>query len=245
MSLRANRVAIVQSNYAPWKGYFDLIASVDAFVLYDEVQYTRRDWRNRNRIKTSAGLRWLTVPVEVKGRYHQRIDETLVADRGWARSHLDLLEHAYAAAPHRGLLRGSIGEAYADAARHQRLSDVNRTLLEAFCAHLGITTPLLWSTDIDRPESQSGDRRTGSLLAICVALGAREYVSGPSAREYLDEQAFKAAGVDVRWADYGGYPEYPQPYPPFAHDVSVLDLLLCTGDDAANYLRPGHVAGVR
>lgn len=243
--MRADRVAIVQSNYIPWKGYFDLIANVDAFVLYDEVQYTRRDWRNRNRIKTAAGLRWLSIPVQVKGRYHQRIDETLVADAGWAQSHLSALEQAYSSAPHSALLRGPIREAYADAARHERLSDVNRTVLEALCALLGITTPLLWSTDVDHGASESDDQRNGTLIAICTALGAREYVSGPAARGYLDEQAFAAAGVEVRWADYDGYPEYPQPYPPFAHGVSVLDLLVCTGNDAVNYLRPGKVAGVR
>jgi hypothetical protein len=243
--LRAERVAIVQSSYIPWKGYFDLIAGVDAFVLYDEVQYTRRDWRNRNRIKTAAGLRWLTVPVEVKGRYHQRIDETRVADQGWARSHLSALQQAYASAPHKALLDGPLRAAYAEAARHERLSDVNRSLLEAACRLLRVKTPLLWSTDIERDDPEGVDPRSASLIGICAALGASEYVSGPSAQSYLDESAFAAAGISVRWASYRDYPEYSQPHPPFEHGVSAIDLLLCVGDAAPRYLRTAEVIGVR
>lgn len=235
--MRADRVAIVQSNYIPWKGYFDLIAGVDAFVLYDEVQYTRRDWRNRNRIKTAAGLRWLTVPVEVKGRYHQRIDETVVAGRGWARSHLDTLAQAYDSAPHVDLLRDPLRAAFDAAAGHERLSDINRTMIEAACALLGVQTPLLWSTDLERDDPAGVDPRNGRLIGICAALGAREYVSGPAARGYLDERAFAAAGIEVTWMGYSGYPEYPQPHPPFEHGVSILDLLLCAGDEASRYLR--------
>ena len=89
------RVAIVQSNYIPWKGYFDMIASADEFVLFDDVQYTRRDWRNRNRIVLDGQLHWLTIPVETKGRYEQRIDETQIADHSWAANHLKTLQHAY------------------------------------------------------------------------------------------------------------------------------------------------------
>jgi hypothetical protein len=94
------RIAIVQSNYLPWKGYFDLMASVDEFVLYDDVQYTRRDWRNRNQIKTPQGLQWLTVPVRVKGKYHQSIRETEIDDESdWASDHLKALSLNYRKAP--------------------------------------------------------------------------------------------------------------------------------------------------
>ena len=242
--MRAERIAIVQSSYVPWKGYFDIVAGVDAFVLCDEVQYTRRDWRNRNRIKTAAGLRWLSVPVEVKGRYHQRIDETVVADRGWARSHLSLIEQAYADAPHIAELRDWLRESYAQAAEHDRLSDVNRVLLQAVCEQLAIDTPLLWSTDVEREDPAGVEPRSGRLIGICQALGASEYVSGPSARDYLDVHAFADAGIAVRWADYSGYAEYPQPHPPFEHHVSALDLLLCTGDEAVRYRRAEDVVGV-
>jgi hypothetical protein len=236
-----DRIAIVQSNYIPWKGYFDLIAGVDAFVLLDEVQYTRRDWRNRNRIKAPDGLRWLSIPVEVSGRYTQRIDETQIADPGWARSHLSAIEQAYAAAPYLDELRPLLRAAYAAAESETRLSAVNRRFLDLIAAQLHIETPILWSTDIERPETVDGDARNDRLISICTALGATEYVSGPAARGYLDDEAFAAAGVRVRWARYEDYREYPQPHPPFEHGVSALDLLLCTGPDAARYLRPQEV----
>src|SRR5438046_4323553 len=96
----ARKAAIVQSNYIPWKGYFDLIRRVDEFILYDDVQYTRRDWRNRNLIKTPQGLRWLTIPVEVKGKYYQSIRDTKIADPVWAASHWQTIVHNYGRAPH-------------------------------------------------------------------------------------------------------------------------------------------------
>ena len=89
----SKKVAISQSNYIPWKGYFDNIALVDEFVLYDEMQYTKRDWRNRNKLKTNQGLKWLTIPVEVKGKYYQKINETRISDRNWNVKHLNFLKH--------------------------------------------------------------------------------------------------------------------------------------------------------
>ena len=94
------KVAISQSNYLPWRGYFDQINFVDHFVRYDEVQYTRRDWRNRNRIKTSQGLTWITVPVVTKGLFSQRVDETQVSDADWASHHWATLRHTYGRAQH-------------------------------------------------------------------------------------------------------------------------------------------------
>ncbi len=119
------RVGIVQSNYIPWKGYFDLIDSVDEFILYDEVQYTRRDWRNRNRVKTREGVRWLTVPVVVKGRYHQSIRETRISDPGWPRRHWETIRHNYARAPWFGSYEGLFADLY-ERCTFESLSDVNR-----------------------------------------------------------------------------------------------------------------------
>jgi hypothetical protein len=121
---------------------------------------------------------------------------------------------------------------YAAASGDERLSAVNRRFTEAVCGWLGISTPLSWSTDYAAP-----DDRNERLLAICVELGATEYVSGPAAQSYLDVERFAAEGVKVQWADYSGYEEYPQPHPPFEHSVSVLDLLLSTGEDAPRYLK--------
>jgi hypothetical protein len=226
------RVAIVQSNYIPWKGYFDLIGSVDEFLLLDEVQYTPRNWRNRNQIKTQAGLRWLTLPVRTSGRRFQRIDEVLVADREWPRSHWSAIEQAYRKAPHFDEIAHSLAPLYRQLRELERLSDINRALLEAVCELLGIDTPILWSTDYESVPGLSE-----RLLALCQAVGADEYVSGPLARAYLDVELFARAGVRVAWIDYSGYPPYRQLHGQFTHNVSVLDLLFCEGSAARSFLK--------
>jgi len=236
------RIAAVQSNYIPWKGYFDLINQVDEFFFLDEVQYTRRDWRNRNIIKLDGEKHWLTIPVVAKGRYHQRIDETLIADGTWAGRHWKTIVHAYRRAPHFDEVEPLLAPLYERHAATERLSDVNFAFVEAICRHLGIGTALSWSTD--HPTS---DERSRRLLDLALAVGADEYVSGPAARDYLDVEAFEAAGVSVAWADYSGYSEYPQGAGAFEHGVSIVDLLFNTGRDAPRYMksfrRVGHELG--
>ena len=232
MSPPAKTVAIVQSNYIPWKGYFDLVNLADELILLDHVQYTRRDWRNRNRIKTPQGLRWLTIPVEVKGRYLQRIDETRVDDAGWAERHWRAIKESYGRAERFGDHGGALERLFEGAADEPLLSRINHRFLTAICAMLAIRTTISWSTDY----AVTG-RRTEALLSLCQQAGATTYLSGPAARAYLDESHFEAAGVAVRWMDYDGYREYPQLHPPFAHEVSVVDLLLNAGTDAATYLK--------
>jgi hypothetical protein len=223
-------VAILQSNYVPWKGYFDVMRRVDEFVLYDDVQYTRRDWRNRNRFKAPEGVRWLTIPVQVKGRYHQRIDETLTSDPNWAERHWATVRSWYGKAPFFKLYKGELESLYRST-RECQLSAINRRFLEGVRDLLGIRTLLTTSSDY----AASG-QRTDRLLEICEAAHATCYLSGPAARTYLDEARFRRAGVEVEWMSYEGYPEYPQLHGPFAHGVSVLDLLLNVGEDASRYM---------
>jgi hypothetical protein len=231
LSPARKRVAVVQSCYIPWKGYFDLINLVDEFILYDDRQYTRRDWRNRNRIKTPQGVQWLTIPVEVKGRYDQRIDETQVSDPNWRATHWKTLTHAYANAPHFAEYRETLGPLY-DQATDPRLSVINRTFLDAICALLGIRTRLTWSTDYEAQGT-----KTERLVDLCRAAGATHYLSGPSAREYMDERLFEEAEIELEYIDYAGYREYEQPHPPFEHGVTVLDLLFSVGTDAPRYMK--------
>jgi hypothetical protein len=230
------RIAIVQSNYIPWKGYFDMIAQVDEFVLLDDVQYTRRDWRNRNRIKTAQGTRWLTIPVLAKGRYLQRIDETRVQDARWAGEHWKGLVHAYAGAAGFDLYRDRFARIYEECAEEVRLSRINRHLIEAICGVLGIETTVRYSTDYD-----ATGVKTDRLLNICLQSGANQYLSGPRARTYLDQQAFEEAGIRVQWADYSGYPEYPQVHPPFDHYVTVLDLIFNVGSEALDFMKAARL----
>jgi WbqC-like protein family len=224
------KVAIVQSCYIPWKGYFDLINRVDEFVLYDDRQFTRRDWRNRNRIKTPSGPKWLTIPVQVKGRYLQRIDETLTFDTDWTRSHFETLRHSYSAAPFFDLYEPMLRELYAIEDRH--LSRVNRMFIEAFCGELGIDTMITWSTDYEAVGS-----RTERLVSLCLATGATRYLSGPNARSYLELDRFEELSIAVEFVDYDGYPEYTQLYPPFDHAVSIIDLLVHTGPGARYFMK--------
>jgi hypothetical protein len=230
----AKSVAILQSNYVPWKGYFDIIRSVDEFILFDGMQYTRRDWRNRNRVKARGGLVWLTIPVNVKGHYHQSIRETTVSDPSWAGRHWETLRHAYARAPYFAEYADRVESLYRRAAGLTHLSEINHLFLTELCDVLGITTRL--TRDTDYPPAEG---KTGRLVALCQAAGATSYLSGPAARDYVEPELFERAGIALRWMDYAGYPEYPQPDPPFEHGVSVLDLIFQTGPDAPRYLDRG------
>jgi hypothetical protein len=226
------RVAIVQSSYIPWKGYFDLIRSVDEFVLYDDMQFTKRDWRSRNRIKTANGPLWLSVPVEVKGRFEQRICDAQVAGHAWADKHWASLRHAYGKAPHFPQYAREVEEAYAACARETHLSRINWLLTTMTCRLLGIDTPITWS--MDYPQMAG---KTERLLSICQAAGANRYLSGPAARDYMELDVFEREGIAVDFADYSDYPEYPQAHPPFEHAVTALDLLFNTGPDATRYMK--------
>ena len=222
------RVAIVQSNYVPWRGYFDLIASVDEFILLDDVQYAKGGWRNRNRIKTAGGPIWLTIPVHSSGR--RRIDEVEIADLSWAERHLKTLAQAYGRAPGYRRCEPWLTEVYLEA-RYTTLSEVNRAFLGRICAELGIPTRLTESR-----RYAAGGNKSRRVLELCQAAGADEYVSGPAARSYLDESLFERAGIGVRWFSYPDYPRYPQLHPPYEARLSILDLLLNTGPDAPRYL---------
>jgi hypothetical protein len=225
------RVAIIQSNYIPWKGYFDIINLADEFILYDDRQYTRRDWRNRNLIKTDRGLRWLTIPVRAKGRYEQRIDETTISDPGWSGRHWKTLEHAYSGAPHFRTYRDAIGELYSHSGE-ERLSDVNRRFLECIARLLEIPTRFTWCTDYP-----AEGERTARLVSLCRQAGASEYLSGPAGRAYIDETQFQAAGIELTYMDYSGYPQYPQLHGAFEHGVSIIDLLFNAGPDAHRFMK--------
>lgn len=227
---RPKRVAIVQSNYIPWRGYFDLIASVDEFILFDDMQYTRRDWRNRNVIKTPAGLQWLTVPVKSKGKFHQSIRETEIDGTRWSSQHLKALSLAYARAPFREVGMSLAEPIYTSG--FTRLSELNRAFIEAICRHLVIPTRISSSWDYASTSNDKSER----LVEICRNAEAKCYVSGPAARTYLDEDLFLKHGITVEWFDYKGYPAYPQLWGKFLPEVSVLDLIFNCGDEAARYL---------
>lgn len=225
------KVAILQSNYIPWKGYFDMIAAVDEFILYDDMQYTRRDWRNRNQIKTPQGVQWLTVPVLVKGKYHQKIRDTEIDGIDWAAVHWKALEQNYRRASHFSEIAEWLRPLYLDES-FTHLSRMNRRFIEAVCRYLGIHTVIKQSWDYTLVDGKSE-----RLADLCVQAGATEYISGPAAKDYVDEMIFSNLGVRLTWFDYAGYPEYPQLWGEFSHGVTVLDLLFNCGRDAPRYMR--------
>jgi len=225
------KLAIVQSNYIPWKGYFDLINSVDEFILFDDVQYTRRDWRNRNLIKTPRGLEWLTIPVAAKGQFHQRICDTQISEPQWGGSHWASLVHNYAKAPHFERYQPLLEPLYRSDERS--LSAVNHGFISTICGILGIATRISRSMDY-RPLKEG---KTERLVDLCRRAGATEYLSGPAARDYIEPAQFEAAGIRLSFFDYAGYPEYPQRFGKFEHGVTVLDLLFNTGPQAPRYMK--------
>jgi len=225
----AKTVVILQSNYIPWKGYFDLMHDADEFILFDDRQYTRQDWRNRNQVKAGSGRQWLTIPVV--GKFGQRIDETMIADRAWASGHWNRLAQLYRRAPHFRSYADQVEALYRAAANEPMLSLVNRLFLQGIGNLLGLNTRLRWSSEFPSVEG-----KTEVLVALCKTTGATRYVSGPAAREYIEEDLFDQAGIELLFKSYAGYPEYSQLYPPFAHGVTILDLLFNIGPDAPWYI---------
>jgi hypothetical protein len=226
-------IAILQSNYIPWKGYFDLIASVDEFLIFDEVQYTRRDWRNRNRIIVQGTVKWLTIPVKTKGLYLGPIEEIETDGNGWAEQHWKTISHAYGKAPHFAQYRPVLEAAYLKAAHLHLLTEINELFLRMLVEILGIATPLTRTDVVPHTATVPTDR----LVEICVARQATEYVSGPAARAYIEPEKFADAGVTLKYADYSGYPIYEQHATAFEHGVSILDLLMRCGRAAREHLK--------
>ena len=228
------KVAILQSNYIPWKGYFDMIAAVDEFILYDDMQYTRRDWRNRNQIKTPQGIQWLTIPVLVKGKYHQTIRETEIDGSDWALAHWKTLTQNYRKAAHFTEIAAWLEPLYL-VPQETHLSLSNRRFIEAICGYLGIETVISNSWDYTLVEG-----KTQRLADISSQAKGTEYISGPAARDYVDESIFAERGIKLVWFEYAGYPEYPQLWGDFIQEVSILDLLFNCGKDAHRYMKFSH-----
>lgn len=222
------RVAVIQSSYLPWKGFFDIVHDVDLFVFYDDVLYSRDTWRNRNIVKTPQGAAWLTIPVgSAKGR---QICDVELPGGDWAARHWKTLQHCYARAPYFTEYRDFFEGVYRG--RWTHLSQLNQYLITIIAREfLGIRTELIDSRTI--PTSGTKQDR---LLSLLAGVGATHYLSGAAAQAYIDPAAFERAGIELQYKDYSGYPEYPQLNLPFVHAVSIVDLLFQTGKDAPEYI---------
>jgi len=222
------RVAILQSNYIPWKGYFDIIHDVDEFVFHDDLQYTKQDWRNRNRIKTPRGVTWLTIPVG--SDEHRRICDVELSSSSWRSDHLRRLELSYRDAPFFEECRPLLHTVY-PREQPRTLSELNQHAIRAIATFLGIRALFRDSRELDL-HSHKQDR----VIDILRRTGADAYVSGPAAKSYLDPRRFDEAGIELLWKSYAGYPEYAQLHPPFVHEVTILDLLFHTGPHAPRFI---------
>ena len=229
----SKKIAILQSNYIPWKGYFDLVNSVDEFIIYDDMQYTVDDWRNRNKIKTKQGVQWMTIPVSKKGRLNMKISEVKVADARWARKHWLTLSNAYAKASYFKEYADLFEDIYLHRANKlEYLSEINFLFIIEINRILGISTKIYHSN-----EFELGEGKTERLLNICKQTGASTYLSGPAAMDYLQEDLFHQEGISIEWMNYDNYPAYKQLHQPFEHGVTILDLILNEGEESKKYLK--------
>ncbi len=225
----SKKIAISQSNYIPWKGYFDMINMVDEFVFYDDVQYTNQDWRNRNKIKTQKGLEWLSVPV---GKDINRlICEVQIEDHSWQKKHWGKILHNYRTTPYFKEYKELFQEIYLNKT-WTNLSELNQHIIKKISIDiLGITTKF----NDSRNFNLSGEKEK-RYIPIIKELDGVEYISGPSAKNYLTEEMLEEDRIKLKWLDYSGYREYNQQFPPFKHDVSILDLIFNEGHNAKEYM---------
>lgn len=228
--MKTKKLIITQSNYIPWKGYFDAIKMVDEVILYDDMQYTKRDWRNRNQIKTPQGLLWLSIPVDVKGKFFQSIKETKISDQNWNEKHWKTILMNYSKAPFFKDFKDEFEDLFLGC-QEEYLSLINLRFISRINRILGIQTSIRFSSDFELVEG-----KTERLVDLCKKVGATDYYSGPAARNYMDENIFDMENINVHYLDYANYPEYPQLFPPFVHAVSILDLIFNTGQDAFKYM---------
>lgn len=224
-----NRVAILQPSYLPWLGFFDQMAQADTFVFLDDVQFTRRDWRNRNKIRTREGWGWLTVPIIQKGKFEQTLMETRI-DRstGWSEKHSETLRHHYAKTPHFDYYFPQLQSIYNR--NHELLVDLCLDSISWIQKVLNIKTPSQKSSELNL-----GEKKQERILAICRSLGATHYFSGEAAKDYLSEEAFLRYNISLEFQDYK-HPEYRQRYANFVPHLSILDLIFNHGDKSFQIL---------
>lgn len=233
MITQERTAVVLQPSYIPWRGYFDLIRQADVFVFYDDVQYDKHGWRNRNRIKTSTGTQWLTIPVLSKGIIEKGALISAVSCDSrvdWRRKHLEQLRHAYRKAPYFSETFAFLTELYASV-KGDALCDFTIETTIAIARHLGFMTPFIRSSSLNVTGSKNE-----RLLQTLAAVEARRYISGPSARAYISEEAFAAQDVTLEYASYD-YEPYEQLHPPYDPRVSIVDLLFMQGQNARAYIR--------
>jgi len=234
---------ILQSNYIPWLGYFSLISSADVLVVLDSAKYTKNDWRNRNQLRGANGLFWLTIPIDRKST-NSSIYNARVTDTGWASKHLAAIRGSLAKLDYAEHLFRFLEPIYATFADERSLHQINVKLIRDICQLMSIGTKIVLDTEVASPEFLArGVNPTHRLVEICKELGARTYLTGPLALQYLELKRFRESSIEVAVADYSLLPTYPQKYREFFANVSVLDFLAAVGAfDAGRLLQSTNIA---
>lgn len=222
--------AILQSNYIPWKGYFDIIRSVDLFIFHDDLQYTKGDWRNRNKIKTPNGTKWLTIPCGTNE--NRLICEVELKDSSWQKKHWQLIVQNYCKAPNFKLYKSFFEEIFLNN-KWNNLSVLNQTIIKKISIELLNTK----TSFADSREYKLKKRKSERVVELCKKAGISHYLTGPSAKNYLMEENLQQAEIKLEWMKYPDYPQYNQLYPPFEHYVSIIDLLFNEGPNATKYMK--------
>ncbi len=223
------KVALIQSNFIPWRGYFDIIDDVELFIYHDDLQYTKGDWRNRNRIKTPNGCIWLTVPVRYRNT-EQLIHDTQIAyDTGWMKKMLNKVRENYRKAEYFDRYFPMFEECLLQ--KWSTISELNEAMNAWILLELQITTPIVQASSF-APQGAKESR----VLDILKKAGATTYLSGPSGRNYINAEKFAMAGIDLEYKVYE-YEEYAQLSKPFEPFVTVLDLMFSCGDSSYKYLK--------
>ena len=223
------KVTVLQSNYLPWIGYFDLIKHSDVCVFYDDVQFTKNDWRNRNHILSKNGLEWITVPVGQS--IHRKICEVTIADSLWQEKHHHKILQNYGVNREDSFSNNLLNSIYQET-KWNNLSSLNQETIKLIAGkYLKIKTT--FESSIDYNLQGKGESR---LISLLTQMNATHYLSGPAGTNYLNPNNFTAAGISLEYFTYPDYPQYDQIYKPFQPKVSVVDLLLSIGDRACDYL---------
>jgi hypothetical protein len=222
------KAAIIQSNFFPWRGYFDVIHDVDTFVFLDDVQYTHHDWRNRNKVKTPGGVKWISVPIQ--GGINQKICEASIDySQDWRDKHKHTIHHSYASAPFYASYSSEIFEIFSK--KFETISELNIFSIKKISKLLGIETIFLNSKDL-KIDGVKDDK----LIKICQIIGADSYLSGPAAKDYIENNKFNAAKIELLYKDYSGYPEYSQLWGNFEAAVSIIDVIFNCGEKSPDYI---------
>ncbi|MNN12203.1 WbqC-like protein family protein [compost metagenome] len=223
------KVAVLQSNYLPWKGYFDIIHDVDLFIFYDDVQYTKNDWRNRNKVKTGTGSQWITIPIKASSQ--QLICDVGLPNSNWDIKHFKTLNALYSKATYYKKFKSFLEYVYLEK-EWSSLSELNKYLIQFISREfLGLKTIFA-----DSREFYSERKKLDRLVSLLKNVNADTYISGPAAKDYIDDSRFEKEKITLIYKDYSNYPEYLQFHPPFDHYVTILDLLFHTGPDAPYYI---------